>query len=249
MKTAILIFFLAVALTDAVLAQQTPVPTEQATVTAQETAVKPAPSQGFEVDVNGGYSVGGNFALSTEYPEGGGGGAAILFPVANNFSLGLMGGFYTYGQSTSTYEIETFTVPSGTVTVASAFSETTQSAELMLAAKYYFDENGIKPYVFGGAGIADYSLTEIQSSVASGSAPSTTTTAISSQIDPMFTAGFGLNFPIGNDLGIFLQGKESFILVPTTSITTSNAELSETGTVGGVVSDTTFEGGLSFDIR
>jgi hypothetical protein len=205
-------------------------------------------SQSIEIDVNGGFVVAGNVNVFNQYPTGEGGGLSAYFSLNKNFALGVMGGYYTFSQSASIYETETLPLFFGTTTENIATGQTTKSLEVMLAAKYHFDSKGIKPFIFAGVGISDWMVSESEVATETDYAPTTVTIAIPNQINPMFAVGMGLDFPIGDIVNFFIQGKESVVLVPSTGTTYTTLNSVETETVGGAMTYTAFEGGLSFDM-
>lgn len=198
----------------------------------------------FELGFNGGLAVAGNPGLANQYATGGGGGFSFFFPVNQNFSMGLMGGIYGLSQGVSVNETGT---PFGTIMENSNVS--TQAFEIMLAAKYYFSTKGVKPFALIDFGLADTSTSGSEVASSSGTAPATETVSFPEAVCPALAMGFGLDFQTGTNSNIFIQGKESIILMPANQLTYTNPSGVETVTVGGAIPYSTFEIGLSFDFK
>jgi len=197
---------------------------------AQSTAASPAASSSsagkFELDVNAGVA----FATGI---TGFGGGLGGYIPLGTDFSIGAMAGFYTFSEGASA---------SNAYASASA-SASINFLEVMAAAKYRINANGFHPYLFGGVGIADV-MTSASETV-SGGGSSASASASDSAIDPMVCIGGGVEFPMGNNMNFFAQGKYSVVFVPGVTVDTGY------GTVtagGGTSTYLPLEVGLDFNM-
>jgi opacity protein-like surface antigen len=179
----------------------------------------PHSSPGMELDLSGGLGLSGASLMNPSYndgsPTGGqvgfGGGLGGFFYLDNNFSTGLIAGYYNFSQKNTEY------IPNANPTTYGSYG-TMNIIECMVAGKYCFDGNRIRPYLLGGVGIAaiESSVTFI---VASAGTPASTPT----QVSPMFAIGAGLKFPLNKGLNLFIQDKNSVVIVPETTITFSQS--------------------------
>jgi hypothetical protein len=199
--------------------------------------------QKIELDLNGGLGFSSGGLVNPIYSNGPtsgqvgfGGGIGGYIHLDKNFSVGVIGGLYSFSESVSIYE-------SSGVTVTNAITNGTITImESLVAAKYRFDGNKIRPYLIFGVGIGAFQTST------SGNAYSFATT-LPFQIDPMFALGAGLEFPVGNEIDIFIQDKCSVIIDLGTTVTTP-----EPNGLYSVSSGTTtesysvIEGGLNFDL-
>jgi hypothetical protein len=181
--------------------------------------------------------------LVSQYATGAGFGLSAYFPVNQHFSIGLMGGYYTFGQNVYVNDALS------SETIVENSTENTQMVEVMLSAKYHFSAKGIKPFAFAGVGIADTSTSGTQAEGPSGYAPEVQTITFPSVVCPMLAVGFGLDFQTGKNMNIFIQGKESIVLMPATPLTYISPGDTDTVTVGGAIPYSVFEVGISFDVK
>jgi tetratricopeptide (TPR) repeat protein len=100
-----------------------------------------------------------------------------------------------------------------TVTSSSSMA----SLEFLAGAKYRIGDSQTKPYVIGGAGVADLMSSSSGSSGAGGITMSMDTSA--SEIDPLLTIGGGVEFPMGNDMNLFAQARYAIAIIPEKTVT------------------------------
>lgn len=172
-------------------------------------------SPGMELDLNGGLGLSGASLMNPSYndgePTGGqvgfGGSIGGFFYLDHNFSIGLIAGYYNFSQQNRE------TIPNANPTTYGS-NGTINIIECMVAGKYCFDGNRVRPYFLGGVGIAaiESSVTFIDPGTGT---PATTPT----QASPMFALGVGLKFPLNKGLNLFIQDKSSVVIVPETTIT------------------------------
>ena len=190
-----------------------------------------------ELNLNAGFGEnGGNLGF--------GGGAALFVPLDEKLSLGVMASYYSFNQTSSVSGSE------NTVSVSNSTSGTMNYIEGLGALKYNFDLGENKAYIFGGLGIVDVvTSASVSNTMTDPLPPGGTITTISSvsnfQVCPLFSFGCGIGFPIGSDIDLFAQAKESFVLGTVNE---------ETPTSSGVILDipsnqnyTILEGGINFN--
>ncbi len=138
----------------------------------------------FELDVHAGV------AVSSQ--TGFGGGLDGFVPLGKSFSLGAITGFYTFGSSASGY--------------GASASSSINFLELMAAGKYRIDANGFHPYILGGVGMS------LVMQTVSVTFLGTTTSVSASEMDPMISIGGGVEFPMGQGMNFFAQGRYSMVM-------------------------------------
>jgi hypothetical protein len=113
----------------------------------------------------------------------------------------------------------------------------------MFAGKYCLDGNRVRPYFLGGVGIAaiESSVTFV---VPNTGFPATTPT----QVSPMFALGAGLKFPLNKGLNLFIQDKNSVVIVPETTITFPSSPPVTRSITASTQVYTVYELGLDFEI-
>lgn len=188
-----------------------------------------------ELDVNAGVALD-----SSQF--GFGGGLAGYLPLSSNFKLGVSADFYTFSEGASA------SVSGDGETETVSASANVNFIEVLARAKYVFEGTNLKPYLFGGVGIADVNESGSGTGTSSGGGSATATTS-GSQVDPMIAIGGGLEFPAGKDFAITVQLKESLVFVPSQTVTedVDGSTISVSGG-GGTESYTVLEGGLDFDL-
>ena len=205
----------------------------------------PNTSPGMELDLNGGLGLSGGSLVDPIYndgaPSGGqvglGGGIGGFFYLDPNFSMGLIAGYYNFSQSNREY------IPNSNPTTYGS-NGTMSIIECMVAGKYCFDGNRVRPYFLGGIGIA-----AIESTVTF-IAPNTGFPAsIPAQVSPMFALGAGLKFPLNKGLNLFIQDKSSIVIVPETTISFTQTTPSVTRSISASTQVySVYELGLDFEI-
>ena len=140
-----------------------------------------APAKSFELGFNGGIGI----ATNTGYDLGFGGQVTGLYRADENLGLGLGVGF------------DTFNVTGSTSTVGASLADLSFLATL----KYSFGSSSTKPYIIVGAGLSDTIATLTISSVS----------ISGSQMNPEIQGGVGVEFPVGTDVNLFLQGTANVI--------------------------------------
>jgi tetratricopeptide (TPR) repeat protein len=136
--------------------------------------------------------------------------ASIYFKADKDLWLGGSLGIYAFGYSYTTTEFLYY--PYGT-TQTTSDNESLIAIELLASGKYYFNGQGIRPYLVGGVGVAIglYSST-VMNSYNPATTPSTTTSYSDTGFDPMLQAGGGLLVPLGDDLNLFGEVKYSLVI-------------------------------------
>lgn len=150
-------------------------------LTASVAMAATATTKNFELGINGGVGI----ATNTGYDLGFGGQVTGLYRADENLGLGLGVGF------------DTFSVTGSTSTFGASLSDLSFLATL----KYAFGTSSTKPYILVGAGISDTIASITFSSVS----------ASASQINPEIQGGLGVQFPLGTDANLFLQGAANVI--------------------------------------
>lgn len=152
---------------------------------AASPAASAAPAGGasdkFELDLHGNVAMGG-----TGYGMGFGGGARGFAPMGGGFMLGGMLGYYTFAASVN--------IP--------GYSASISFIELMAGAKYKFTGDSMRPYLFGGAGMSNVTVSASYSGVS----------ASLSEMDPMIAVGGGVEFPMGKDMNFFAEAQYSMVM-------------------------------------
>ena len=169
-------------------------------------------------------------ALGGGYGPGFGVGGGAFFPVDRNFSIGgnaafyLYGANYNYGSAGTTYGYSYNEAVTETVNQS--------SLEFLAAAKYRLpDNNGVQPYLLGGIGFALVSYSGSATVIASAGGTSVGVgfaIPSSSFFCPMAEVGGGGQFPAGNNMNFFAEGKLGIVLVGS-----SNQSVTYSGSVSG----------------
>ncbi len=184
-----------------------------------------------DVDVHAGFGLGTN----SGYGFGFGGGAGAFYMLDKSLGLGADAGFYTFGLGSASGS-------SGGTTVSVSASQS--FFEIAACGKYVMEGDSLRPFLFGGVGIAD-AISSVSGS-ASGSVTGSGSES-SSEVDPLIVLGGGFNIPAGQNMDFFARVKVSIVMVPGVAVT--NAYSGGTTTVGGgTVMYIPVEGGLAFNM-
>jgi tetratricopeptide (TPR) repeat protein len=149
-------------------------------------------------------------SLAGGYGSGLGGGGGAYIPLGPNFLVGANAAFYTYGANYN------FTL--SILGANEGITETIKQSniEILAAAKYRFNGNNIQPYLLGGVGFALVSFSSSVTEVTSGfGTPTASGYAVPSYtvFSPMLQAGGGVQFPMGNGMNFFAEGKLGIIFI------------------------------------
>jgi tetratricopeptide (TPR) repeat protein len=181
------------------------------------------------------------------YSIGGGGGVGVYFPLGHNFLIGASAAFYALKADYS-YSISGF---GASAAVSELFNQS--NIEILASAKYRFDQNGSHPYLLGGVGFAQLSMSGAITAVGTEEGVPTESIGVPlpsySLLCPMVQAGFGVQFPAGNNMDFFVEGKFGFIFIRSTTQTVTY--LGETGpytTPASTFIEFPVDAGLNFNL-
>jgi len=148
-----------------------------------------------------------------------GGTGSVYFKLDKNLWLGGSLGVYDFGYSAVTTSPSYLFNGSGYVTGTSTEtdSDTLLAIEILASGKYYFDGQGLKPYIVGGVGLSMLSLSYTSTTATSypgytSSNTSTTTSVSGSAMNPMVQGGAGLLLSLGPGLNLFGEVKYSLVI-------------------------------------
>ncbi len=141
-----------------------------------------ATTKNFELGINGGVGI----ATTSGYDLGFGGQVTGLYRADENLAFGLGVGFNTFSVTGST----------------SAAGASTSDLSFLAQLKYAFGTDKTKPYILVDAGMGDYI-----SSITIGSL-----SVSASAMYPEIGGGVGVQFPLGTDANLFLQGTANVVL-------------------------------------
>jgi tetratricopeptide (TPR) repeat protein len=171
------------------------------------------PVKDFELNVGLGVADGG-YGSSL----GIGGTASGYFKIDKNLWLGGSLGVYDFSYS-SVSTAPNYTYGFNYVgTSTYTYNDSLIAIELLASGKYYFDGQGLKPYLVAGVGLSMLGLSESDTtantypSPYTGSDNSTTTSISASAINPMLQGGAGLLLTLAPGLDLFGEVKYSLVI-------------------------------------
>ncbi len=200
----------------------------------------PAVGNKFELDFSPGLAVGTSAGTGIGF----GGGVEGFVPIDKGLSIGGGAAFYTFSFSYGASESLSGS-GSGSVTAGATASSSYDSIEILGMMKYRFEGDKVRPFLVGGVGASLFGFSAGASggSGSGSSGVSITASGSSTQVDPMISAGGGIEFSAGPNLNIFAQTRLNVIIVLGGASTSISGGGTSGGSSLGTISGSTSAGG------